>query len=131
VRVDGPVPHELGVYRHVDPARGTRVDSLARLLREARTCVCPLRGADAGGPADAAVAGLEGAVLDPRVRGGQLVLVLRDRRAVRRVFAGMPDSVMVFRALPWPRVDSVRVPVAYEYRFYEELRKMTKEPVDG
>lgn len=130
VRVDGRVPHELGVYQHVDRAGATRRDWLPVLLGEARTCVCPLRGVD-GGPSVAGAERLPGSTLTPGVRGGQLLLVLRGREAVKRVFAGMPDSVMVYRALPWPRVDSVWVPVAYEYRFEQELQTMTKEPVDG
>lgn len=131
VRVDGRVPHELGVYQHVAPAGATRRDWLPVLLGEARTCVCPLRTAEDGGPAGAGAERLDGATLTPVVRGGQLVLVLRGREAVTRVFAGVPDSVTVYRALPWPRVDSVRVPVAYEYRFEQELQTMTKEPMDG
>lgn len=131
VRVEGSVPHELGVYQFVDPAGATRRDWLPVLLREARTCVCPLLDAADRGPAVGTAESLPGAALAPRIRGGELELVLRGNEAVKRVFAGIPDSVTVYRALPWPRVDSVRVPVAYEYMFQKELQTMTKEPMDG
>ncbi|HEX2077089.1 MAG TPA: hypothetical protein VHG08_05250 [Longimicrobium sp.] len=131
VRVRGRVPHELGVYQQVDPAGATRRDWLPVLLREARTCVCPVGGDGDREPVGVRGESVPGAALTPVVHGGRLVLVLRGKEAVKRVFAGRPDSVTVYRAIPWPRVDSVRVGVSYEARFEMELKTMTEEPVDG
>lgn len=66
---------------------------------------------------------LEDADVIARVRNGRLHLVVKDRPALRRLFGGTPDSVTVYRALPWPRVDSVRVAVAYEEGFVKSLER--------
>jgi hypothetical protein len=128
-RPDGGEPHAVGVFQYRWPDGADREDEFSRLLEEARTCVCtppaPGRGITSGVP------GLEDAAVVSRVRYGRLHMVVKDRRALRRLFAGRPDSVTVYRALPWPRVDSARVPVAYEAKALEEWNVEQGERPDG
>jgi hypothetical protein len=118
-RPDGEESYVVGVFQYRWPHGADREDDFARLLEEAWTCICtppaPGRGITS--------AGLEDAKVISRVRYGRLHLVVKDRPALRRLFARMPDSVTVYRALPWPRVDSVRVPVAYEAGFVKSVER--------
>lgn len=115
VRLDAPSRFELTAYQFSDYYGATRVDSLSRLLREADTCVCVRPGGEDEGTSEAAhfFPDLVDSRIFPLVEGGSVVLVLWGRRAVARAFEGRPDSATVYRFLPWPRVDSLRVPVRY------------------
>lgn len=126
-RPDGDVPYAVGVFQYRWPDGADREDDFARLLAEARTCVCMPPAAGRG----ITSTGLEDANVISRVRYGRLHVVVKDRPAIRRLFAGRPDSATVYRALPWPRVDSVRVPVAYEAGFVEQWNAEQGERPDG
>jgi hypothetical protein len=120
-RPDGGAPHAVGVFQYRWPDGADREAELPQLLAEARTCVCTPPAAGRG--LTSGVPGLEDAAVTSRVRNGRLHVVVKDRGALRRLFGTMPDSVTVYRALPWPTVDSVRVPVAYEGGFVKSLER--------
>lgn len=115
VRLDAPSRFELTAYQFSDYYGATRVDSLSRLLREAATCVCVRAGGEDEGASEAAhrFPGLVDSGIFPMADAGAVVLVLWGRRAVARAFEGRPDSATVYRYSPWPRVDSLRVPIRY------------------
>ena len=133
-RLDGPRrPLALGTFQNADPRAGIRTGGFSRLLRDARACVCVGPTGSGGRTADLRVAvdGFQDAQVVSRARNGRLHVVLKGRRTMESLFAGRPDSATVYRALPWPRVDSVRVPVAYEAGFVEQWNVEQGERPDG